>query len=60
MAEDNIRMDPREVVREVGWIHLAQGRSQWMEGSYGHSNGRSGSVKDGKFLAWLSDFRTIA
>jgi hypothetical protein len=44
--EDNIRMDLREIGLEgVNWMHLAQDRDQWQEGSCEHGNEPSGSIK---------------
>jgi hypothetical protein len=54
--EDNIRMHPGEIVREVvDWMHLAQERP--LTGSRKNGNEISGFIKCRKFLDYVSDYQ---
>jgi hypothetical protein len=43
---DNIKIDLREIGwGDIDWIHVAQDRDQWREGSSEHGNEPSVSIK---------------
>jgi hypothetical protein len=55
--EDNIKMDIKVLGRErVGWIHLAQNRTQCV---FLVNTIPPNFIKDGKFLDWLRDYHLL-